>query len=348
MTNVTNTCKATRIKGDYNDIFIVNAARVSFDKESEFDSNGMLKDGDQRLLNYLASHAHWTPFSHVRETFAFDVDTFEMDWFIQATTQENLASIVMAKGDIDGQSCWLIKHSLFGWINLLNADTTEFIFQPEVRDFIITKLSEIYPGSMKAYKIHTTNAISESTLVKHVRDITEKNGDSYIVELYDENRRDYFVDITIREDVPIYVARQRFKHMIGFTFNEVSRRYVSNAPTFFVPDELRGRAENKKQGSTDDQCKNHDVAMELHNSFLEVADALYAEFTDIKGEFDMCPEQARGTLPQAMITSYYATGNLAAWKRLIKQRLDDHAQKEIRDFAIIVDDILEIFNSEKN
>ena len=41
------------------------------------------------------------------------------------------------------------------------------------------------------------------------------------------------VQITLREKVPIFVARQRFKHMVGFSYNEVSRRYVDDAPEFF-------------------------------------------------------------------------------------------------------------------
>ena len=41
--------------------------------------------------------------------------------------------------------------------------------------------------------------------------------------------------LTLRETVPIFVARQRFKHTIGFSYNEVSRRYVSDDPEFFLP-----------------------------------------------------------------------------------------------------------------
>jgi thymidylate synthase (FAD) len=47
---------------------IVNAARVSFDKESEleFDWNWapILSEKDERLIHYLAKHKHWTPFAH--------------------------------------------------------------------------------------------------------------------------------------------------------------------------------------------------------------------------------------------------------------------------------------------
>ena len=56
--------------------------------------------------------------------------------------------------------------------------------------------------------------------------------------------------ITVVEKVPIFVARQRFKHMVGFTYNEVSRRYVDDEPEFYVPDTWRIRPEGSiKQGS---------------------------------------------------------------------------------------------------
>jgi len=51
------------------DLTVVNAARVSFDKESEygsFDSTGVgkLSDKDVKLIEYLAKNNHWTPFAH--------------------------------------------------------------------------------------------------------------------------------------------------------------------------------------------------------------------------------------------------------------------------------------------
>ena len=58
--------------------------------------------------------------------------------------------------------------------------------------------------------------------------------------------------ITMREDVPIFIARQRFKHTIGFSYNEISRRYVDSLPEFYTPKEWRKRAENAKQGSSDE------------------------------------------------------------------------------------------------
>ena len=52
------------------DIMVVNAARVSFNKESDWDyadshvPTKILFESDKKLISYLAKHNHWTPFGH--------------------------------------------------------------------------------------------------------------------------------------------------------------------------------------------------------------------------------------------------------------------------------------------
>lgn len=64
------------------DLSVVNAARVSFAKESEWDyqdgkqSSSTLKQGDVRLINYLAKHNHWTPFAHAFASFRIKAPIF--------------------------------------------------------------------------------------------------------------------------------------------------------------------------------------------------------------------------------------------------------------------------------
>ena len=53
----------------------------------------------------------------------------------------------------------------------------------------------------------------------------------------------------------------------------------------------------------------------------------------------VAPEQARMVLPQSMYTSYYVTGSLAAFAHAYKLRIEEHAQKEIRDLAKMWDTI---------
>lgn len=143
--------------------------------------------------------------------------------------------------------------------------------------------------------------------------------------------------ITVRETVPIFVARQRFKHTVGFTYNEVSRRYVDDTPEFFTPDVWRSRPDGSvKQGSGADLPEQE----ELNDMYIYAVSACEAMYKSLlkKG---VAPEQARMVLPQSMMTSYYVTGSLAAFARAYKLRSDPHSQKEIQDLAAQWNDIIE-------
>lgn len=61
------------------DLSVVNAARVSFSKVSEWDGfsdNPPLKEKDAKLINYLAKHNHWTPFAHAFLSFRIKAPIF--------------------------------------------------------------------------------------------------------------------------------------------------------------------------------------------------------------------------------------------------------------------------------
>jgi len=144
--------------------------------------------------------------------------------------------------------------------------------------------------------------------------------------------------ITVREEVPIFVARQRFKHTIGFSYNEESRRYVDSDPTFYHPDVWRKRAENIKQGSSEEGIASQGLTKEKYDKFLIQAKEMYDNLL----KSGVAPEQARMCLPQSMYTSYYVTGSLSAFARAYKLRIDTHAQKEIQDLARMWDNICSV------
>ena len=142
--------------------------------------------------------------------------------------------------------------------------------------------------------------------------------------------------ITLRETVPIFVARQRFKHVVGFTYNEVSRRYVDDEPEFYIPDVWRSRPEGSaKQGSSGEHS-NSELIKETVVNITGDALLVYKEMI----EAGVAPEQARMVLPQSMTTAYYVTGSLAAFARAYKQRSDNHSQKEIQDLAVEWDKVI--------
>lgn len=57
------------------DLSVVNAARVSFHKESAL-SDGVLQEQDVKLINYLAKHKHHSPFNHAFLTFRVKAPIF--------------------------------------------------------------------------------------------------------------------------------------------------------------------------------------------------------------------------------------------------------------------------------
>lgn len=133
--------------------------------------------------------------------------------------------------------------------------------------------------------------------------------------------------ITFRVHVPFAVARQLFKHKIGGVENEVSRRYVSDAPEFYYPEKWRGRAESAKQGSGDDL---HPGDAYLCDMIYETAmkDALKAYKGLLKR--GVAPEMARFVLPLSAYTTWIWTASLSFWARVCAQRLKDDAQYETR------------------
>ena len=199
--------QVTLIDSMGSDLTVVNAARVSFAKESEWDeipfgdgpTKGLLRDGDERLIKYLAKHNHWSPFGHC--------------------------------------------------------------------------------------------------------------------------------SVQFRIKAPIFVARQLVKHQVGLVWNEVSRRYVDDAPEFYVPKKWRLKAEDKKQGSSDEEIEyNIEGAVQFvtqtYNNLLKEG---------------VAPEMARMVLPQNLYTEWYWSGTLMAFARVCNLRCKPDTQKETQIIANMID-----------
>ncbi len=132
-----------------------------------------------------------------------------------------------------------------------------------------------------------------------------------------------------RVTAPLFVARQLVKHQVGLVWNEVSRRYVDSKPEFCEMT-WRYRAENKKQGSAGAfDAYNQEYFDSIIYNIHKRAKEAYEELI----EFGVAPEQARVVLPQTMMTSWYWTGSLYAFARVVRLRTGDDAQLETREVA---------------
>ena len=200
------------------DLTVVNAARVSFNKESDWESipeagpvRDLLKESDEKLINYLAKHNHWTPFAHT--------------------------------------------------------------------------------------------------------------------------------SLQFRIKAPIFVARQLGKHQVGLVWNEISRRYVDYEPEFYYPEYWRGRPENKKQGSSEEEIDINPLTgsgramVDDYNHAMQRCSWTYQQLLR-KG---VAPEMARMVLPQSMFTEWYWTGSLVSFARVCSLRIKVDAQEETRDIASLIE-----------
>lgn len=137
--------------------------------------------------------------------------------------------------------------------------------------------------------------------------------------------------VSFRIKAPIFVARQWFKHMVGITRNETSRRYVDEQPEFYMPEVWRSRPEGSvKQGSGGPLEGVDDDNASIWAA--EVTETALMNYTNMLS-VGVAPEQARMVLPQNMMTEWIETASLAAVCRSVKLRLDPHAQQETREVA---------------
>lgn len=155
---------------------------------------------------------------------------------------------------------------------------------------------------------------------------------------------------------PLMVARQHWKYVVGSdhtmdAWNESSRRYVTEEPTFYIPQaiEWRSAPDNSKQGSG----KPIDVINE-ENGYPDIdagsyyTDALMAyidkglELYDSAMGAGICAEQARLFLPAyGMYVRYYWTASLQSVAHFLQQRLAHDSQVEIQEYAKVVKTLAE-------
>lgn len=139
--------------------------------------------------------------------------------------------------------------------------------------------------------------------------------------------------VQFRITIPFVIARQWEKHRIGairgydlYDQNEVSRRYVDTQPQVYSPTEWRSRPETSiKQGSAG-PIQEQLVADAFYADAMQQALSTYNQLLSL----NVAPEQARFVLPVSTMTEWVETGSLMYWARLCKQRMDGHAQAEIR------------------
>lgn len=143
------------------------------------------------------------------------------------------------------------------------------------------------------------------------------------------------VVFTFSVHCPLFVRGQWHRHRT-WSYNEISRRYTEIDMEFYTPEKLRRQSENNRQASFADpdfeDAKLRELIEQSNRTSLELYEKLL--------EAGVCREQARGVLPQNMMTTFWATVDLANLLHFLQLRDSEHAQYEIREYAIAIRDLI--------
>lgn len=140
--------------------------------------------------------------------------------------------------------------------------------------------------------------------------------------------------VSFRCKAPIALARQLGKHQVGFSWNEMSRRYKDGDVEFFLPDVIMQRPDNLHDGAGEAfEGEAYMARLRAFELAYKGADAAYTALL----ASGVAPEQARFVLPQGMMTEWVWTGSLYGWFEVYRQRISDHAQYDVREFARLLD-----------
>lgn len=138
------------------------------------------------------------------------------------------------------------------------------------------------------------------------------------------------VEFKFHVRMPIFVARQWIRHRTA-NVNEYSARYSIVPDRFYRPsrDDIRQQSKTNRQGR--DELID-DATAEAFLGYLDRAERLHDEYLKLT-EQGLAREIARIGLPQSVYTEWYWKIDLHNLLRFLSLRIDEHAQKEIRDFS---------------
>jgi thymidylate synthase (FAD) len=141
---------------------------------------------------------------------------------------------------------------------------------------------------------------------------------------------DFTFEITTSRAIAAQILRHRH-----FCFQEFSQRYAE--ATAYEPIELRLQDEKNKQNSLENTDPDLDVWFQESVSDLQKkTEALYKQAL----EYGVAKEQARFVLPLNVQTVLYMKGSLRSWIHYLALRMGQETQKEHREIANAIHDVL--------
>lgn len=334
------------------DLSVVNAARVSFAKESEYEhwteqtspnvfmTHQALSDRDQKLIRYLAEHNHWSPFAHSFLQFRIKAPIFVARQMVKH--QIGLAWNEVSRRYVDDAPEFYLPDSWRLRADNIKQGSSNKTFTPKGQ-----KGRCLYCGQSFTSNGNSQRFCEPNCQAKHYRKTPEGWEKSKLARLKSSaKRRGILFDL---KTVPM----PKTCKYLGIELNYGAEVIQDDSPSVDRIDNSKGYVEgniqvisnkaNKIKGNcTFEEMQTFSKAylMEQGGYVMPQADS-YDSFLSEMSQFykhlieqGMAPEQARMFLPQCQMTEWIWSGSLFAFARICNLRLDPHAQKESRDLAL--------------
>lgn len=172
-------------------------------------------------------------------------------------------------------------------------------------------------------------------------DTLDESGEGLIGYLMRNRHGSPFEAVTFRFDIkaPLFVFREWHRHRAGHSYNEVSARYSQIANEFYVPERDYIRHQVGKPGAyTFERMESDSHADAVLDAISLSCEVAFDTYEDLLAE-GVAKEVARVVLPVGMYSRMKYTTNLRALMHFLSLRNSENAQREIRDYAKVLEDL---------
>jgi thymidylate synthase (FAD) len=144
------------------------------------------------------------------------------------------------------------------------------------------------------------------------------------------------VEFVFHIKLPLFSMAQLVRHRTS-SLNQVSARYSVMEDEFYIPENLRVQSKTNKQSS--EVGNLGDFERYFLNKIQRISKDAHEDY-EILMKHGVAREMARMILPQNLYTQVYWKQDLKNLLHLLKLRMDNHAQYEIKVFADAIYDII--------
>lgn len=349
---------ATYIDHMGSDLSVVNAARVSFGKESEWDFLGTeiwdctLKAKDAKLIKYLAEHKHFSPFGHAFASFHVKAPIFVARQLVKhkfLRINEVSRRYVTSEPEFYIPDTWRKMAE-----NVKQGSSKEQLVLEGVKvcKYCHTGLNFLRKEDEKM-KVFCSTGCQGSFYRKH----TDKGWATAKHSSLRESalKRGIHFDLTVQEVME--VGRPKFCKYLEVELDYAATKVSPNSPSINRVDPSIGyvkgnlevisnKANSMLLNATKEELKTFikNVSLTQFGVFTESANSVDSFYGEMKQLYKrlvdggMCAEQARMFMPTSQMTEFYWSGSLDAFADMCKLRCKDDTQYETR---LVADQISE-------